>query len=70
MPSPEERSREKIDKLLTKCGWILQNRRTINFYASRELIRIKFNFVCIAHGLYSEDSGGWLGAWLFDSISD
>src|SRR5438477_4348288 len=30
MPSPEELAREKIDKLLTECGWILQNRSTIN----------------------------------------
>lgn len=35
MPSPEELAREKIDKLLTDCGWILQNRRTINLSASR-----------------------------------
>src|SRR6059058_446466 len=30
MPSPEELAREKIDKLLTEFGWILQNRSTIN----------------------------------------
>src|SRR5882757_10788305 len=35
MSSPEELAREKIDKLLTDCGWILQNRRTINLSASR-----------------------------------
>lgn len=35
MPSPEELAREKIDKLLTDCGWILQNRNTINLSASR-----------------------------------
>jgi type I restriction enzyme R subunit len=35
MPSPEELAREKIDKLLTDCGWILQNRSTINFSAAR-----------------------------------
>src|SRR5947208_13722000 len=31
MPTPEELAREKIDKLLTDCGWTIQNRRTINF---------------------------------------
>jgi type I restriction enzyme R subunit len=35
MQSPEELAREKIDKLLTDCGWILQNRSTINLSASR-----------------------------------
>src|SRR5438270_3407012 len=35
MPSPEELAREKIDKLLTDCGWIVQNRSTINLSASR-----------------------------------
>src|SRR5438034_1159528 len=33
MPSPEELAREKIDKLLAECGWILQNRRTTNLSA-------------------------------------
>ncbi len=35
MPSPEERARKKIDKLLTECGWILQNRSTINLSAGQ-----------------------------------
>jgi type I restriction enzyme, R subunit len=35
MQSPEERAREKIDKLLTDCGWVIQNRSTINLSASR-----------------------------------
>src|SRR5213079_3583085 len=35
MPSPEELAREKIDKLLTECGWIIQNRATINLSASQ-----------------------------------
>src|SRR6266478_5365327 len=35
MPSPEERARKKIDKLLTECGWILQNRSTINLSGGR-----------------------------------
>src|SRR5947208_452995 len=35
MPSPEELAREKIDPLLEHCGWILQNRSTINFSAAR-----------------------------------
>jgi type I restriction enzyme R subunit len=35
MPSPEELAREKIDKLLTECGWILQNRSTINLSAGQ-----------------------------------
>ena len=35
MPSPEEFAREKIDALLKQCGWILQNRSTINLSASR-----------------------------------
>src|SRR5882724_7512423 len=35
MPTPEELAREKIDKLLADCGWVLQNRSTINLSASR-----------------------------------
>src|SRR5437016_6411624 len=35
MQSPEELAREKIDKLLTACGWTIQNRSTINLSASR-----------------------------------
>jgi len=35
MSSPEELAREKIDPLLEQCGWILQNRSTINLSASR-----------------------------------
>src|SRR5438067_4247256 len=35
MPSPEELAREKIDKLLAECGWIIQNRSTIKVSASR-----------------------------------
>ena len=35
MPSPEELAREKIDKILADCGWIIQNRNTINLSAGR-----------------------------------
>jgi type I site-specific restriction endonuclease len=35
MQSPEELAREKIDKLLTDCSWVIQNRSTINLSASR-----------------------------------
>jgi type I restriction enzyme R subunit len=35
MSSPEELAREKIDKVLTDCGWILQNRSSINLSAGR-----------------------------------
>src|SRR5437899_11458166 len=35
MATPEELAREKIDALLQQCGWILQNRSTINLSASQ-----------------------------------
>ena len=35
MSTPEELAREKIDKLLTECGWTLQNRKSINLSAAR-----------------------------------
>src|SRR5216684_3662480 len=35
MASPEELARKKIDNLLTQCGWIIQNRSTINLSAGR-----------------------------------
>src|SRR2546429_9061936 len=34
MQSPEQLAREKIDKLLTECGWEIQNRSAINLSAS------------------------------------
>jgi type I restriction enzyme R subunit len=35
MVTPEELAREKIDELLTECGWLLQKRSTINLSAAR-----------------------------------
>src|SRR6478736_3749394 len=35
MPSPEELARQNIDVLLTKCGWQVQDRRSINLSAAR-----------------------------------
>src|SRR5213083_3279951 len=35
MPTPEEVAREKIDKLLGDCGWIIQNRGSINLAAAQ-----------------------------------
>src|ERR1043166_1760630 len=35
MRSPEEIARENIDKLLTDCGWTIQNRSTTNLSAAR-----------------------------------
>src|SRR5205809_1362038 len=35
MPSPEEFARQNIDALLTKCGWQVQDRRSINLSAGQ-----------------------------------
>src|SRR6266446_3971970 len=35
MSTPEELAREKIDNLLTECGWTIQNRATINLSVAR-----------------------------------
>jgi type I restriction enzyme, R subunit len=35
MQSPEERARENIDKLLTACGWNVQDRKSINLSAGQ-----------------------------------
>src|SRR5206468_6839245 len=35
MPSPEELARENIDKLLTACGWEVQDRKSINLAAAQ-----------------------------------
>src|SRR5438034_2174667 len=35
MQKPEDQAREKIDNLLTDCGWIIQNRSIINLSAGR-----------------------------------
>ena len=40
MPSPEELAREKIDPLLQQCGWILQNRSTINLSATAYWLKL------------------------------
>src|SRR5256886_2918549 len=41
MRSPEELAREKIDALLEQCGWILQNRSTIDLSAGRGIEAIR-----------------------------
>src|SRR5947207_362081 len=41
MRSPEELAREKIDALLEQCGWILQNRSTIDLSAGRGIKAIR-----------------------------
>jgi type I site-specific restriction endonuclease len=38
VPSPEERARENIDKLLTACGWDVQGRKSINLDAARGVV--------------------------------
>ena len=40
MSSPEELAREKIDALLQQCGWILQNRSTINLSATAYWLKL------------------------------
>ena len=35
MPTPEELARINIDKQLTACGWTVQSRAEMNFYAGR-----------------------------------
>jgi type I restriction enzyme, R subunit len=35
MPTPEELARENIDKLLTECGWIIQDYKQLNLSAGR-----------------------------------
>jgi len=35
MQSPEDLAREKIDALFEQCGWVIQNRSTINLSAGR-----------------------------------
>jgi len=40
MSSPEELAREKIDALLQRCGWILQNRSTINLSATAYWLKL------------------------------
>jgi hypothetical protein len=59
MPSPEELAREKIDKLLTECGWIIQNRSAINLSAGSgstinfSFLLSTFNFRSAIQRLYS-----------------
>src|SRR6266849_2115032 len=50
MASPEELAREKIDKLLSDCGWIIQNRSSINLSAARG-IAIREALLKIKEGL-------------------
>jgi hypothetical protein len=35
MRSPDELAREKIDKVVTDCGWILRNRGSVKLSAGR-----------------------------------
>ncbi len=38
MQKPEDRAREKIDASLKQCGWILQDRSTINLSAGQGIV--------------------------------
>jgi len=31
--TPEQKARDKIDKMLVNAGWVVQNKKTINFQA-------------------------------------
>ncbi|RME76538.1 MAG: hypothetical protein D6784_05615 [Chloroflexi bacterium] len=35
MSTPEQQAREQIDRQLTACGWVVQDRAALNLYASR-----------------------------------
>jgi type I restriction enzyme, R subunit len=35
MPNPEDQARENIDTLLTRCGWVVQDKNAVNLSASR-----------------------------------
>jgi type I restriction enzyme R subunit len=35
MPTPEELARQNIDAQLNTCGWVIQDRTTINLRAGR-----------------------------------
>jgi hypothetical protein len=37
MPNPEQLAREKIDLLLAKAGWVVQDYKHLNLGAGREL---------------------------------
>ena len=45
MQSPEELARQKIDALLKQCGWIIQDRSTINLSAGRKTLKEFQQFV-------------------------
>ena len=51
MATPEELAREKIDKLLSDCGWTIQNRSTINFSAARgvAILELRSETELLAH---------------------
>jgi type I restriction enzyme R subunit len=35
MPDPEQLARQEIDALLTPCGWVVQDKRSVNLSAAR-----------------------------------
>ncbi len=42
MPTPEELARENIDRQLTACGWIVQDRAALNLHAGRGVAAREF----------------------------
>ena len=42
MPTPEDKAREKIDALLEKCGWRVQDYRNANLSAGRGVVLRNF----------------------------
>jgi len=41
--TPEDRTRESIDKLLTAAGWVVQDRKDTNLTAGRESAEVRVN---------------------------
>jgi len=42
MPTPEELTCKNIEKQLTSCGWIVQDRATMNLFTARGVAMREF----------------------------
>jgi type I site-specific restriction endonuclease len=44
MPDPEQLARQEIDALLGPCGWVIQDKKSVNLSASRGVAVREFTF--------------------------
>jgi len=51
MPTPEELAREKIDPLLNRCGWVVQDKSAVVFSCKVSTFKVRAKNMVSGAGL-------------------